>query len=156
MNGTALAAGLLETLPANRSMGLEVVSAIDGVAEVALGPAPAFANVIGSLHASGLIALADAAGLAAIISCAEAPGQLEDILPLGKSAKLDFLAPARGRVVARCELSREERAALAPFLSGDEPRASLDTVAEIGGDGGVVCEGRFSWRIRRQPPVAPS
>ncbi|GAA1953759.1 hypothetical protein [Amycolatopsis minnesotensis] len=70
MDLTDLARKLLEPIPANRSAGPRVLRAADGTGEVAIGPAPALANVIGSLHSSGLVALLDAAGLAAIIGAA--------------------------------------------------------------------------------------
>jgi hypothetical protein len=56
--------------------------------------------VIGSLHSSGLVALVDAAGLAAIIAAAAEEHELQDVTPLGWVAHLEFLSPACGRLVA--------------------------------------------------------
>src|SRR5262249_43796467 len=68
---TALARALIEPVPAPRTAGIAVLRAVDGAAEVALDPPPELANVIGSLHSSGLITLVDAAGLAAIVAAGE-------------------------------------------------------------------------------------
>jgi hypothetical protein len=73
MDVTALARTLLEPVPAHRTAGIEVLRAADGAAEVALQTPEALVNVIGSLHSSGLIALVDAAGLAAIIAASGSP-----------------------------------------------------------------------------------
>ena len=60
----------------NRLLGIEVLHAADGVGVVALVTSDAVTNVIGSLHSSGLTALADAAGLAAVIAASEVGGRL--------------------------------------------------------------------------------
>lgn len=151
MDATQLAASLLEPIPANATFGITVVSAVDGTGEVALVPEPHTVNVIGSLHSSGLVALLDAAGLAAVISAADDAGAFSDIVPLGTQASVEFLAPARGPLRARCTLTDEARAALAPVLARAERKATLSTSVEIvDGGGEVVCRGAFTWRVRRQ------
>ncbi len=85
-------------------------------------------NVIGSLHSSGLISLVDAAGLAAIIAACQDTDDFTGVVPLGAAASLEFLAPARGRLVASCALDEATRAALRPVLSGAEARARISTV----------------------------
>lgn len=67
-------------------------------AQVGLLTPPAMTNVIGTMHSSGLTALADAAGLAAIIAACETTDG--GVLPLGAAAALEFRAPARRRLVA--------------------------------------------------------
>jgi acyl-coenzyme A thioesterase PaaI-like protein len=155
MDVTALARTLLEPVPAHRTAGIEVLRAADGAAEVALQTPEALVNVIGSLHSSGLIALVDAAGLAAIIAASGSPEDMDRVVPLGSVAHLDFRAPARGRLVASCRLDSDARRALRPLLSGRTDRARVATVADVtDATGALVCRGGFDWSVRRLP--APS
>ncbi|WP_238007909.1 DUF4442 domain-containing protein [Dactylosporangium sp. AC04546] len=150
MDTTALARSLLEPIPANRTAGVEVLRAADGAAEVAATVPAALTNVIGSLHASGLAALADAAGLAAVIAACTGPSDFTGVVPLGASATLRFLAPARGRLTATCVLDAAARAALAELFASRTDRARLTTTAVITDESGTtVCEGTFDWRVRR-------
>ena len=150
MDVTALARSLLDPVPAHVTAGLEVLHAADGAAEVALRTPLTLTNVIGSLHSSGLITLADAAGLAAIIAACETEDEMRGILPLGAIATLEFRAPARGRLVASCHLAEAARQALRPVLSGAGNRARISTVAEITDEAhALVCRGTFDWSVRR-------
>ena len=65
---TPVAVELLDRLPANRTLGLTVVEAVDGVGRVVMPVSDAVHNVIAALHSSGVAALADAAALAAALS----------------------------------------------------------------------------------------
>jgi acyl-coenzyme A thioesterase PaaI-like protein len=155
MDVTALARSLLEPIPAHHTAGIEVLYAVDGASEVVLVTAPAMANVIGSLHSSGLITLIDAAGLAAIIAASEVEDDFQGVVPLGAAASLEFRAPARGRLVATCHLSQEARLALRPVLSGEGEQARVTTVADVVDEAGVlVCRGTFEWSIRRRSAAA--
>jgi acyl-coenzyme A thioesterase PaaI-like protein len=152
MDATTLARSLLEPIPAHRTAGIQVRRAIDGTAEVVLVTPPAMTNVIGSLHSSGLVALVDAAGLAAIIAACDTDGEFDGVVPLGAAASLEFRAPARGRLVASCQLDQQARAALRPVLAGTADRARVTTVADVVDEAGVlVCRGTFQWSIRRRP-----
>ncbi|WP_327009954.1 DUF4442 domain-containing protein [Dactylosporangium sp. NBC_01737] len=150
MDATALARSLLDPIPAHRTVGLEVVRAVNGVGVVAVTAPPALANVIGSLHSSGLVTLVDAAGLAAIISAAPTGDAFHGVVPLGAAATLRFLAPARGHLVATCRLDPDAREALAEVFIGVATRVRITTTTEIADDaGGVVCQGSFDWSVRR-------
>ncbi|MFD0502572.1 PaaI family thioesterase [Streptomyces chiangmaiensis] len=149
---TALARTLLESVPAHRTARMEVLRAVDGEAVLACETPADLTNVIGSLHSSGLIALLDAAGLGAVIASGPHAEALNRIVPLGTAAALDFLAPARGRLVAACRLDEEARHALYPLWTGETHRARLSTRAEITDAAGtVVCQGTFDWSVRRTP-----
>ena len=65
---TPVAVELLDRLPANRTLGLTVAEAVDGVGRVVMPVSDAVHNVIAALHSSGVAALADAAALAAALS----------------------------------------------------------------------------------------
>jgi acyl-coenzyme A thioesterase PaaI-like protein len=150
VDATRIAAALLEPIPANRAFGIEVLSAVDGSAEVALVVAPEFHNVIGSLHSSGLVALLDATALAAIVAAAADERELRDLTPLGSTAHAHFLAPARGRLVGRCTLTDQATAELRALLGGQQRKAQLETLVEISdADDAVVCRGTFTWKLRR-------
>lgn len=94
MDATRLARLLLDPVPAHRTFGIEVLVEVDGYAEVGLDVMPPMTNVIGSLHSSGLIALIDAAGLAAIIGACETEADFVGVVPLGAAASFEFKAPA--------------------------------------------------------------
>jgi acyl-coenzyme A thioesterase PaaI-like protein len=142
MDVTAFARSLLEPIPAHRTAGIQVQRAIDGTSEVVLVTPLAMTNVIGSLHSSGLVALVDAAGLAAIIAACDTEDDFHGVVPLGAAASVDFRAPARGRLVASCQPGQEARLALRPVLTGEVDRARITTVADVVDEAGVlVCRG---------------
>ncbi|GAA2659095.1 MULTISPECIES: hypothetical protein [Streptomyces] len=150
MDATALARSLLEPVPAHRTAGLTVLRAIDGAAEVAVEAPGVLGNVIGSLHSSGLATLVDAAALAAILSAGDAPGELDGVLPLGASASFEYLAPARGRLIASCKLSSSAAQVLRPVLAGTADRARISTQGVVTDERhAVVCRGGFEWSVRR-------
>ena len=131
-------------------MGLLVVRAVDGEGEVTIDTAPSQLNVIAAMHSSGLITLADAAGLAALISVMDSVEQVDAIVPLGRSATMEFRAPARGRLVATCRLAGTDLDAALTLRSAGQTTVRLSTVADIRDVSGcVVCTGRFDWSIRR-------
>lgn len=150
MDTTALARRLLDPVPVHRAAGLEVVRSGDGHAEVALEAIEPLTNVIGALGAGSLTTLVDAGGLAAIIAAAETEAELDGVLPLGAAASVRFLAPAYGRVVGTCVLSAEARYAVRAVLDGNVAKARLETTTTVRDAAGVlVCEGTFTWSVRR-------
>ncbi|MGI8667283.1 MAG: PaaI family thioesterase [Jatrophihabitans sp.] len=150
MDATALARQALETIPANQLCDLRVLSATDGVATVGVEVTPRLTNGIGSLHSGGLISLIDAAGLAALLSCASKLEQTQDVLPLGSDADLTFFAPARGTLVARCVLDDDAVRLAGSLFRGESDRIALLTDAEVvDAEGTVVCTGRFRWQVKR-------
>jgi len=151
VDASEIAGGMLSLAPANMTLGIRVVSAVDGVGVVEMEVREGFANVIGSLHASGLVALIDAASLAALISAAEHPEQLGGLTPLGSRAVLEFLVPARGPLLGRCQLSPEDLDSLQNFFStpATAPLRLTTTADVLDRDGVVACRGSFDWSIRR-------
>ncbi len=150
MDMTALATQLLEPIAIHRTLGLRVVRAQDGVGEVELTVTDPLTNVVGSLHSSGLVAMVDAAGLAAIIGAAHDATEFADTTPLGTVAELEFIAPARGVLTGHCTLDEVSRARLRALLDRDVARTQLVTDAEIlAADGTLVCSGTFTWKLRR-------
>jgi acyl-coenzyme A thioesterase PaaI-like protein len=120
---------------------------------------PHLANVIGSLHSSGLITLIDAAGLAAIIAAFPTEQAFDGVVPLGTAASLRFLAPARGRLIATCVLDKGAGDQLTALIHGTTSRARFTTAAAVTGETDtVVCQGTFDWSVRRAvpPDIAPA
>ena len=155
MEATAIARALLEPVPANALLGIWVEAARNGAATVRLDVRPELTNVVDALHASGLVALVDAAGLAAVLSVAERPDQLTDVVPLGSDADLSFYSPARGELTALCELDDSARELAREFFTERSERLALMTETQIvDREGTVVCTGRFRWRIRRRALVS--
>ncbi len=149
MDMTEVARALLDPIPAHRTAGLRVLAAADGVGRVGLDVPLALTNVIGSLHSSGLMTLADAAGLAAMIGACETTTQFDGLLPLGRTATLSFHAPARGTLTATCLLSSDALTTLRSVLRRERHRASLETDCDItDSSGDVVCRGTFDWSVR--------
>jgi acyl-coenzyme A thioesterase PaaI-like protein len=152
LDSTDLASDLLEPIPANRSFGIEVLHAAHASAEVCMLVPQEMTNVIGSLHSSGLIALVDATGLAALISAATEADQLEGVIPLGSVARIEFLAPAHGLLVGRCTVAVDDLAAIESVYRRRRAKAELMTVAEIyDSRETLVCRGSFTWVVRRDP-----
>jgi acyl-coenzyme A thioesterase PaaI-like protein len=151
MDATALAASLLESVPANQTFGITVQDARDAHATVTLEVKPELENVIGSLHASGLMALVDATGLAAMISLAQAPDQFTGITPLATDAQLIFVAPARGRLCGYCELGAEDQVGLRELLERKTDRTQLTSdVRILDEENAIVCRGYMVWKLRRR------
>ncbi len=149
-NVTALASSLLEPIPAHAVMGLQVRWAGDCRSEVSLQTPPRMVNVNGSLHTGGLVALVDAAGLAAIIGACQDDTQFECITALGAAASLEFHRPARGRPLATCSLDPGTQKALRPVLVGHKSHARITTSVDVVDERDtVVCRGRFTWNVRR-------
>lgn len=149
---TSLAVELLDVLPANRTLGLTVVEAVDGVGRVVLPVAEGTRNVIGALHSSGVAALADAAALAAALSAAPDEATARRLQPLGTQARLTFQRPIRGTASATCQLDPSCRAALARLWDGRDERARFTTLATIDGDEAPrAATGEFDWIVRLAP-----
>lgn len=149
MDATALARSLLEPVPAHRTAGIQVLRAVDCAAEVALDTPYGLTNVIGSLHSSGLIALLDAAGLAAVVAAVEAPGSSTAWCRSGPRRRSSSSPPRAAGWWPPARWARP-RGALREVLSGAGDRARLATVAEISdATGAVVCRGGFDWSVRR-------
>jgi acyl-coenzyme A thioesterase PaaI-like protein len=155
VDATRFAASLLQPIPANATFGIRVIRAVDGDVEMALEAPQRLLNVIGSLHSSGLTALVDAAGLAAIISCPADESEFAGATPLGAVAHLEFLAPARGVPVGHCAVDPDDRSTLRALFERRAERVTLTTGVEVfNGEREVVCRGSFAWRIRRVAAAA--
>jgi uncharacterized protein (TIGR00369 family) len=152
MDLTSLAVELIERLPANRTLGLTVVEAVDGVGRVEMSVSDGVRNIVGALHSSGVIALADAAALAAALSVAPGEAVARRLQPLGVEARVTFHRPVRGTAFAVCQLDAVATAALSQLIDGREPRARFKTITRIDGDEAPeAAAGEFAWVVRLGP-----
>src|SRR5438309_1669248 len=112
-------AALVGSIPFNAHLGLQVVEAGVGRAVVRLLDAEHLRNHVGSQHAAGLFAVAEAASGAAVVGTLHE--DLGSITPLVKRAEISFAKVARGEIVAtatvaeskevlRARIAREGRA----------------------------------------------
>lgn len=152
MDLTNVAAELLDGLPANRTLGLTVASAVDGEGQVNLQVREPVHNVIGALHSSGVTALADAAALAAVLSAAPDEHRARRLQPLGVECQIAFRRPVRGAARATCRLAPDVEHTLNGLYAGDTDRVRITTYATVDGDAEpMAAEGRFDWVIRLAP-----
>lgn len=152
MDLDSVAVDLLDRLPANRTLGLRITEVGDGIARAELPVSEPVTNVIRALHSSGVVALADAAGLAAALSVSPDEATARRLQPLGVEVRVTFHRPVRGIAVATCILDAISRAALARLFSGAEERARLTTLTTIDGDRALgAAEGEFDWVVRLGP-----
>jgi len=146
---TRLAVELLDGLPANRTLGLFVVEAADGVGKAVLPVSDGEHNVLGALHSSGIAALADAAALAAVLSVAPGEPAARRLQPLGIQARFMFERPLRGTAVATCRLDRDTAAAVTDLYRRGDGRARVTTLTTIDGDDApTAARGEFDWTLR--------
>jgi acyl-coenzyme A thioesterase PaaI-like protein len=150
LDSTRLASELLGPVPAIRSFGIEVLHAAHGSSELCMLVPDVMTGLVGSLHSSGLTALADATGHAALISAATDEAQLDDVFPLCSSARIDLIGPAYGLLVGRCSVGVDGLGALEPFYRRRRSRVQLMTDTEIfDSEETLVCRGTCVWTVSR-------
>jgi acyl-coenzyme A thioesterase PaaI-like protein len=132
-------------LPFNRLLGLEPASP-DGEFLVSLPSSPRYANHLGTVHASALLAVAEAGSGAFLVRHL---GDGSGYLPVVRRLEAKFRKPARGRVSARAsaEPGGLERAAAELAAKG---RALVGVTVEVVDEGGTVAlSAEVGWFIRR-------
>jgi uncharacterized protein (TIGR00369 family) len=135
---------LEEIVPLNKLLGIEILSIGNGVAEAKLPFRHELTNHIGSVHATAIFGLAEAASGAAM-SGAFAPVIL-NIRPVAASANVRFLKIARSDLIARARISvpaeqlREQLASTGKVL--------FDVVVEVcGAAGDNIGELTVAWHV---------
>src|SRR3954452_3519488 len=91
-------------LPFNRLVGLEAAAG-DGEFLVSLPDGPQYANHLGTIHASALLAVAEAGSGAFLV---RQFGSAAGFVRVVRRLEAKFRNPARGRVAARCTVGAEE------------------------------------------------
>lgn len=132
-------------LPFNRLIGLELVTADTGDL-VRLPENPQYANHLGTVHASALLAVAEA-GSGAFLGRRFGDG--EGFIPVVRTVEAKFRKPAQGAVTARCSASDEEVARWREEL-GSRGRCSLRIPMEVlDGTGSVVLRATVEWFVAK-------
>jgi len=131
---------LVTMLPFNQLVGLRPRP--DGTLQ--LPDDPRLLNHVGTNHAGALFTLGEATSGAALFDTLGA--RLDGAIPVVRTARIDFLRPARGPLVGRGTL--EGDAALARFAA--DGKADLDVDVELtDATGTVVAKMVVTWALRR-------
>jgi len=132
-------------LPFNRLLGLEPAPSGSGFL-VSLPDGPQYTNHLGTVHASALLATAEAGSGAFLVrQFGEASGHL----PVVRRLEAKFRKPARGRVAARACVPVEEVARWSSELTSRGRILAAVPVEVVDRDGIVVLSAVVEWFIAR-------
>jgi acyl-coenzyme A thioesterase PaaI-like protein len=120
-------------LPFNRHIGLEP-GADDSLFLVSLPDGPQYTNHLGTVHASALLAVAEAGSGAFLVRHF---GSGAGVVPVVRRLEAKFRKPAHGRVSARCDVPTEELARWSEELA-TRARVSASVPVEVVDTSGVV------------------
>lgn len=120
-------------LPFNQLIGLELASPNGGYL-VSLPDKPQYANHLGTVHASALLAVAEA-GSGEFLT--RHFGDIKGVIPLVRRLEAKFRKPASGRVSSRCLVTQGVVASWAQEL-GSRGRLSASIPVEVVDSKGVV------------------
>ena len=130
-------------LPFNQLIGLELADPESGFL-VSLPDKPQYANHLGTIHASALLALAEAGSGEFLI---RQFGDIKGAIPVVRKLEAKFRKPAIGRVSSRCTVLQDLVAKWADELvSRGRVSASLPIEA-IDSNGSVVMSAIVEWFI---------
>jgi acyl-coenzyme A thioesterase PaaI-like protein len=134
-------------LPFNRLVGLEPAPAESGFL-VSLPDGPQYANHLGTVHASALLAVAEAGSGAFLL---DRLGASAGVLAVVRRLEARFRQPASGRVSARAVVAPEEVARWAGELA-DRGRVLVAVPVEVvTGEGKVALRATVEWFITQRP-----
>jgi len=138
---------LAEIVPLNSHLGIEIVSIGDGIAETRLPFRREITNHIGTVHATAIFGLAEAASGGAM-SGAFAPVALA-IRPVAAAASIAFARTARSSLTARARSTRGSHE-LREALSRDG-KVVFDVAVQVTDDADAdIAEITVSWHISRK------
>jgi acyl-coenzyme A thioesterase PaaI-like protein len=145
MDYEALRAGMDAAVPFNKHLGLELVELGPGTATVRLPDDEGLRNHVGSQHAGGLFAAAEAASGGAFVGTfAE---RLAELRPLAAKAEIAYTKLARGPIDAHAELAGGEQ--LLTTLDADGKVSFPVEVTLSDGDGETVATATVQWHVRK-------
>ena len=145
MDYEALREGMAGAVPFNRHVGLEIVELGPGSATVRLPDEEGLRNHVGSQHAAGLFAAAEAAsGGAFVATFAE---RLAELRPLAASAEIAYTKLATGPIDARASLADAD--ALLERLDADGKVSFPVEVMLTDGEGETVATATVQWHVRK-------
>jgi acyl-coenzyme A thioesterase PaaI-like protein len=145
MDYDALRAGMEAAVPFNRHLGLEIIELGPGTATVRLPDDEGLRNHVGSQHAAGLFAAAEAAsGGAFVATFAERMGEIR---PLAANAEIAYTKLASGPIDARATLA--DGAGLLERLDADGKVEFPVEVTLANADGETVATATVQWHVRK-------
>jgi acyl-coenzyme A thioesterase PaaI-like protein len=119
---------LLDAVPFNKTLGIEIVDMTPNEVTLRLPLRPELANHVGSMHAAAQYGLGEAAsGALNMLIFGE---QLLHLIPLTKTAQIEYRRPSQGDLLARAELSDEAIQQVRDAFA-KEKRAKYSTAAAI-------------------------
>jgi acyl-coenzyme A thioesterase PaaI-like protein len=142
-------------LPFNRLVGLEPAAADSGFL-VSLPDGPQYTNHLGTVHASALLAVAEAGSGAFLL---DRLGDAVGVVAVVRRLEAKFRRQASGRVSARAAVAAEELARWASDLASHGRVSPAVLVEVVDAAGAVVLSATVQWFIARgtstaEPPDA--
>jgi acyl-coenzyme A thioesterase PaaI-like protein len=145
MDYDALRDGIGAAVPFNNHIGLEVTELGPGTATVRLPDDEALRNHVGTQHAAGLFAAAEAASGGAFVGAfAERMGEIR---PLASNAEIAYTKLAKGPIEARAELAGG--AELLERLDADGKVSFPVAVTLTDNEGITVATATVQWHVRK-------
>jgi acyl-coenzyme A thioesterase PaaI-like protein len=132
-------------LPFNRHLGLEPAAEDSGFL-VSLPDGPQYVNHLGTVHASALLAVAEAGSGAFLV---RQFGSGAGFVPVVRRLEAKFRKPARGRVSARCAVPAEEVGRWSAELAARGRVSAPVTIEVVDATGVVVLSAVVEWFIAR-------
>lgn len=137
---------LASVVPFARHVGVEVTNVGPGVASATLPEGPQLMNHVGTQHAAALFAVAEAASGAAVA------GLIADIIttvtPLAKTARIQYLKPARGPITASARIDGDAAEMRAKLDQAGKTEFAVKVDLEDG-SGVRVAEVEVNWHVRK-------
>jgi acyl-coenzyme A thioesterase PaaI-like protein len=133
-------------LPFNRLIGLEQAAADSGFL-VSLPDGPQYTNHLGTVHASALLAVAEAGSGAFLLAQL---GNAAGVIPVVRRLEAKFRRPASGRVSARAAVAPEEIARWASELVERGRVLAAVPVEVVDAGGTIVLSATVEWFIARR------
>jgi acyl-coenzyme A thioesterase PaaI-like protein len=136
-------------LPFNRFIGIE--QATDEAKLLSLPGGGQYLNHLGTVHASALLALAEASSGEFLLRHF---GSSEGVIPVVRRLEAKFRKPANGAIFSSTKTTPEALAALDADL-GAKSRALVSIAVEVHDESGAhVLSATVEWYIQRIPPTA--
>ena len=148
----AIAKGLAMAVPFVDHLGLEIIEVSAGEATVVLPRRPELNNHVGSQHAGALFTAAETASGAAFVGAFAV--RMGDVVPLAKSAEIDYVKIANGPITATAKLGIEAAEALATLDA--EGKVEFPCEVELADkEGKRVASATVHWHVRlKETPAA--
>jgi uncharacterized protein (TIGR00369 family) len=153
MDYDAIAKGMAMAVPFAGHLNLEISDIAPGEAVVVLPDRQELTNHVGTQHAGALFTVAETASGAAFVGAFAA--RMGDVVPLARSAEIDYRLPARGAVTAKAQLGIEQGEALEAL----DERGKVEFPCEVelfAGDGTRVATATVRWHVRLKDADSPA